>query len=180
MEYIDTIVAIIVPFLLGLFIHKYLPKYFEEKAKNLATKEDIGEITKEVEEVKNIYKNHYDLSRTEREFYEQMVKATQKFLADIKRYELEKGTGENSATKEVIMSVPQLRENFLLFVDSANEIFAKAFVFLGEESYQRLKDALEEKSNFAAIRLNLLDAMRGSIYPETSFRAVTDTWDLKY
>jgi hypothetical protein len=35
-----------------LLIRSYLPKYFEEKGKNLATKEDIEEITLKVEKVK--------------------------------------------------------------------------------------------------------------------------------
>ena len=33
----------------GLLIKSYLPKYIEEKAKNLATKEDIEEIASKVE-----------------------------------------------------------------------------------------------------------------------------------
>jgi hypothetical protein len=36
----------------GLFIKSYLPAYFSEKGKNLATKEDIKEITNIVEQVK--------------------------------------------------------------------------------------------------------------------------------
>jgi hypothetical protein len=36
----------------GLFVKSYFPSYFQEKAKNLATKEDIGTITQTVEEVK--------------------------------------------------------------------------------------------------------------------------------
>ncbi|ELP5903357.1 chromosome partitioning protein ParA, partial [Vibrio vulnificus] len=36
-------------------LKSYLPSYFSEKAKNLATKEDIGEITSEVEQVKSGY-----------------------------------------------------------------------------------------------------------------------------
>jgi len=36
----------------SLLIKSFLPKYFEEKGKNLATKEDIEEITHKVESVK--------------------------------------------------------------------------------------------------------------------------------
>ncbi|MFH1375829.1 MAG: hypothetical protein ABIH35_04135, partial [Patescibacteria group bacterium] len=150
MEEITSAVVIIA---LGLFGY-----YFREKAKNLATREDIGEITKKVEEIKNIYKKYYDLSKTEREFYDQMVKITQKFLTKIKRYELDKGTGENSVTKKVIEGDSELHNSFLLFIDNANEVLAKAFVFLGEESYQRLKDSLRKNISFAKIRFNLLAA----------------------
>lgn len=37
----------------GLFTHRYLPAYVNKKAENLATKEDVGAITREVEEVRN-------------------------------------------------------------------------------------------------------------------------------
>lgn len=44
---------IIALILITWYLHKnYIPKYFEEKGKNLATKEDIGDITKIVESVK--------------------------------------------------------------------------------------------------------------------------------
>ena len=36
----------------GLFVKSYFPSYIQEKAKNLATKEDIGAITQTVEAVK--------------------------------------------------------------------------------------------------------------------------------
>ena len=40
----------------GLFLLKhYLPAYLSEKGKNLATKEDIAEITREVERVRHEY-----------------------------------------------------------------------------------------------------------------------------
>ena len=38
-----------------LFLWKYLPSYLSKKAENLATKEDIGEITRKVEEAKYEY-----------------------------------------------------------------------------------------------------------------------------
>ncbi|MCX6350250.1 MAG: chromosome partitioning protein ParA, partial [Bacteroidetes bacterium] len=38
--------------ILFLFLKNYLPSYFNEKGRNLATKEDIGTITKIVESVK--------------------------------------------------------------------------------------------------------------------------------
>lgn len=42
-------------FLLGLFIKRYLPAYMDQKGKNLATKEDIAEITRKTEEVKVLF-----------------------------------------------------------------------------------------------------------------------------
>jgi hypothetical protein len=42
---------------IGLLIYKYLPSYFNEKGKNLATKEDIADITKIVEKTRSEFIN---------------------------------------------------------------------------------------------------------------------------
>ena len=49
----------IASFCLGLIIKSYLPSYMNEKGKNLATKEDIEEITKKTEEVKVEFKKEF-------------------------------------------------------------------------------------------------------------------------
>jgi hypothetical protein len=55
----------IVVFILGLFFNKYLPSYFTEKGKNLATKEDIAQITDLIEEVKSVYSRDIELLKAE-------------------------------------------------------------------------------------------------------------------
>lgn len=42
---IFEILLTVAVFLIGLFVKNYLPSYMDEKGKNLATKEDIEEIT---------------------------------------------------------------------------------------------------------------------------------------
>lgn len=49
----------IASFCLGLIIKSYLPSYMNEKGKNLATKEDIEEITQKTEEVKVEFKKEF-------------------------------------------------------------------------------------------------------------------------
>lgn len=46
-------------FIFGLFSKSFFPKYMEKKAENLATKEDIKEITNKTEEVKNEFKKEF-------------------------------------------------------------------------------------------------------------------------
>ena len=48
---IFEILLAVTVFLIGLFVKNYLPSYMDEKGKNLATKEDIEEITRKTEEV---------------------------------------------------------------------------------------------------------------------------------
>lgn len=49
------ILQIVVVFVVGLLVKAYLPAYFSKKGENLATKEDIGEITEQVERIKTLY-----------------------------------------------------------------------------------------------------------------------------
>lgn len=59
-------VILIILIAVGLFfaksiIEKYIPTYIEEKAKNLATKEDVQEITRKTEEVQKEFKENFEL-----------------------------------------------------------------------------------------------------------------------
>ncbi len=176
MDYLTFLIGIII----GLILNRFLPAYFSKKEELLATKEDIGKITQEIEEIKYIYKNSYDLSKTEKEFYDQMIKELQKFLAIIKEYELSTKKGENSLTYDEAMENEKLRKQTLDFKEKANEILARAFVFLKEENYQSLKNSFKPQNNFAEIRYNLLNAMRQSIHRETKMEASKDSIDIKY
>lgn len=49
---------------LGLLINSYLPKYFDKKGENLATKEDISEITNKIENVKHEYARQLESTKT--------------------------------------------------------------------------------------------------------------------
>jgi hypothetical protein len=48
-----TILYILVAFMLGLIMKSFFPNYVKKKAENLATKEDIKDITKKIESVKS-------------------------------------------------------------------------------------------------------------------------------
>ena len=48
-------VSLVLVFCVGTLLGKYLPSYLSKKGENLATKEDIAEITREVERVKSEY-----------------------------------------------------------------------------------------------------------------------------
>ncbi len=49
------IMQIIIAFIVGFLTKSFLPAYFTKKGENLATKEDIGEITEQVEKIKLLY-----------------------------------------------------------------------------------------------------------------------------
>lgn len=51
--------------LFGLLINSFLPKYFGKKGENLATKEDISEITNKIETVKHDYARQLESTKAE-------------------------------------------------------------------------------------------------------------------
>lgn len=68
MEWIQVICNAVITFLFGLFLSKYLPTYMSEKGKNLATKEDIKEITEKTEEVKNEFNQSFEYFSSDVQF----------------------------------------------------------------------------------------------------------------
>ena len=66
-----TIIVIcqaIIIFIAGLYIKKFLPSYMNEKGKNLATKEDIQEITRKTEKVRDEFKQNFELFSSDIKF----------------------------------------------------------------------------------------------------------------
>ena len=49
----------------GLILQSFLPKYYSKKGENLATKEDIAEITDKIESVKHEYANNLESVKAE-------------------------------------------------------------------------------------------------------------------
>ena len=65
---IIVICQVIITFIAGLFIKNYLPSYMNEKGKNLATKEDIQEITQKAEAVQQEFKEKFELFSSDVQF----------------------------------------------------------------------------------------------------------------
>jgi hypothetical protein len=62
------IIEIINLFLFGLFIKNYLPSYMGKKGENLATKQDIAEITRKSEEVQDEFRREYKKFSSDMQF----------------------------------------------------------------------------------------------------------------
>ncbi len=67
LELILSGATLILTILLGLLFSIYLPSYTKEKAKNLATKEDIAEITNKAESVRAEFSKESQLLEKRRE-----------------------------------------------------------------------------------------------------------------
>ena len=87
MELAYIVLEIVLVFLLGLFIKNYFPAYMEEKGKNLATKEDIEDITRKTEEVQREFKEAYDLFSSDLHFkYEFYFKQYSELYSELYSY----------------------------------------------------------------------------------------------
>ncbi len=84
---------LIVGLVVGFLVRQLLPAYFTEKGKNLATKEDIEEITSKVERVKAQYSTDMERLKADiqkelsfitkkREMYHEIVKSLGIFISD--------------------------------------------------------------------------------------------------
>lgn len=77
MDWITLGTAVII----SLLLNKFLPGYLSEKGKNLATKEDISQITEKIERVKSIYSNEDKVLERRRQIYEEIVSALRIFIS---------------------------------------------------------------------------------------------------
>lgn len=68
-------------FIVGLISGHFLPAYFSKKGQNLATKEDISEITKKIEEVRIEFSSKSQVLIKKRETYEKICKGMQVFIS---------------------------------------------------------------------------------------------------
>lgn len=59
--FIILLCQVIIFLVAGLLLKNYLPSYIEEKAKNLATKEDIQDITRMTEAVQEKFKQNFEM-----------------------------------------------------------------------------------------------------------------------
>jgi len=65
----------------GFLFGKFFPSYFSEKGKNLATKEDISQITNSIENVKSIYNNEDKVLEKRRQIYEKIAYSLTIFIS---------------------------------------------------------------------------------------------------
>lgn len=153
MTYIIEIGCILVAFIAGWILRNYFPKYFEEKGKNLATKEDIGEITTIIENIKtNLLKeteilrgnisilnqNKFDISSLFREALIEYNKKYSAWLYSISRFSLNDYNERNwTEIDNYVFDLKKKKYEFnlseahlFLFHDEPNHIILNSDLFI--------------------------------------------------
>ena len=111
--------------IVALLMRKYLPTYLTEKAKNLATKEDIAGITKEVESVRIQYAKELEKFRGQLQRELELMKISQ---ADLQLHKT---------------------EQFVKFIEYFNNFFAD------KKKQQAIQKSQNEKAKFNKNMLDL-------------------------
>jgi hypothetical protein len=77
MSYLEAavlVLQIVTLLTIGWLLKNYFPSYFAEKGKNLATKEDAGRITTEVERVRVVYAKDLENTKNDLQARLEMIK----------------------------------------------------------------------------------------------------------
>ena len=178
MDYI--LIGLQVLILLGVgcifLFRKYLFSYSSEKGKNLATKEDIGDITRKVEEVRNGYVTEVErlkvdlslLSRKNDILLDEKIrvfKKLQKRLVDFKKY-CEAALGSHVDRGEFHPNLNVLAEDIdkaaLQHITALHEIEQEDFIFLSKKSRSILAELHQNCSMMCSMELAVFGEEAGS------------------
>jgi hypothetical protein len=142
-------ILLLISFLIGVLVREYLPGYAREKGKNLATREDIEEITRKIEAAKAEYSR--ELERVKADLHKTVFVHRVQFETEFKALS---GVWKKLAAVRSTMSVLRPR---LTIVDTR------------EDPQQALQRRFDEYSEDVE---NLVRAVHDSspFYPENIFR----------
>lgn len=158
MEWIQLFLIII----LSLLFKNYLTKYLEEKAKNLATKEDISNITEKIEAVKFEHNKRLDEIKNKNDLFYSEIKSRKERL-NSKQFELYNDLWSslidlkisadelwNSATIEKL-------NDFSIKLFNAKISIEKSSLLIEDEHYSELFDIIIKFENYQIGKEKLID-----------------------
>ena len=117
---IAQIGVVVAALVVGWLLKSYFPSYFAEKGKNLATKEDIEEITRKIEQVKASLGSrlHIHQTRYENEF-KILLELTEKLVTT-----RDAATGLRPEVAYDDVSDPQVKKKrYNTYIDAARELY---------------------------------------------------------
>jgi hypothetical protein len=149
-------------FILIYIFKKMFPKYLEEKAKNLATKEDISNITEKIEAVKFEHNKRLDEIKNKNDLFYSEIKSRKERL-NSKQFELYNDLWSslidlkisadelwNSATIEKL-------NDFSIKLFNAKISIEKSSLLIEDEHYNELFDIIIKFENYQVGKEKLID-----------------------
>lgn len=161
---------------LAMFKKNYFPKYLEEKAKNTATKEDIKNITSQVESVKQSYKIEFDeiqkkndlifneLKESKNRYTSRQFELYNELWSSLIDLKFSADNLWNSATAENL-------KRFSTNLNSAKISIEKSSLLIEDNHYKELMKIIEKfeeygdgKTKLIQIRNKTIDEVKGLAY----------------
>ena len=142
-------INIILFFIVSMFLYRYLPSYFGEKGKNLATKEDIGEITKKVEEVRQVYTSELEILKAQLKLTQaQAILYSTAYIERVTKLWSKLQELKNIGEQLWEAATPRILSEFSQELSSTKLMLEKSSLFLSLEEYSELKDVLNKFERF--------------------------------
>lgn len=155
----------------SLILTKFLPSYMTQKGKNLATKEDITEITNKVETVKTEYKAKFDKIQKKNEVLADSLKqAKQRYSS--KQFDLYNELWHSLVDLQT--SANDLweflsRNDLKIFANKvfkAKNMIEKSALLIEDEHYNKLMEIMRKYENFQFGKKKLLKLRNLSIHDQ--------------
>ena len=121
----ENLFIIVISVVLSLLASKLLPAYFSEKGKNIATKEDIEEITNKIENVKSSFLKEEKNLEKRRTVYEEIVSGLKLFISGHDNTEEKKEKFYNAYASAWLWAPDEVLFRLNEFLESQIEITKK-------------------------------------------------------
>lgn len=154
--------AIICVGLIVMFWKNYIPKYLEEKGKNLATKEDIAEITLKVESVKLEHNKQFDEIQKKNDlFFSEIKNSKERFNS--KQFELYNQLWSSLIDLKISADDLWQSANIVKLKDLSQKVFDakisidKSSLLIEDVHYQQLLNLIKKFESFQFGKKTLVD-----------------------
>ena len=152
----------------GLILRSYFPKYVEKKAENLATKEDIGEITSIVESIRK--ENAIELEKLAQEHRFEIKGLEQ--LNNLKMAAIEKRLEVHQEAYELVFGMLEAvgnREREIEILKKATNFWKTRSLYISEDVREKIDKAMMATNAHSST----LDAL-SPIRPEENRKNISD------
>lgn len=145
--------------------------YLTKKGENLAMKQDVAEITREIESVKNELRmqlsRHQDMLKLEQEVCETF----HDFRLQADELAAEYGV-DNMRERATVQQRKEMNE----CIAKLNTLLARLFIILPDDEWKRVRDAIpiDKQQTLDECMYASIDAMRRNAFPDTTLNAEND------
>ena len=160
-------------------ISGFLVHYFGRKAENLAEKQDVAEITRQVESVKAELQLRLSRQEETLQLHKEFCDTFHQCRLTLDELAAKYGGPDNIASH----ATPEELKRVNTYLEELNTLLARLFLVLPDDDWRRVQSAIPlEKLSYNDFMYACIDALRRNAYPDTKLNAKDDIrrfYDLK-